>query len=45
MPGEGVCGSAMALPFADEAFDVVSAFDVVQHCEDDALAVAGWPVS
>ncbi|HET7349643.1 MAG TPA: class I SAM-dependent methyltransferase [Marmoricola sp.] len=39
-PGEGVCGSATALPFADEVFDVVSAFDVVEHCEDDALAVA-----
>ena len=40
MPGEGVCGSATALPFADEAFDVVSAFDVVEHCEDDGLAVS-----
>ena len=40
VPGEGVCGSATALPFADEAFDVVSAFDVVEHCEDDALAVS-----
>ena len=40
VPGEGVCGSAEALPFADEAFDVVAAFDVVEHCEDDALAVS-----
>ena len=40
VPGEGVCGSAMALPFADGSFDVVSAFDVVEHCEDDALAVS-----
>ena len=40
MPGEGVCGSATQLPFADETFDVVSAFDVVEHCEDDATAVA-----
>lgn len=40
VPGEGVCGSAMALPFVDGAFDVVSAFDVVEHCEDDALAVS-----
>ncbi len=39
-PGEGVCGSATALPFADESFDVVSAFDVVEHCEDDARAVS-----
>jgi SAM-dependent methyltransferase len=40
VPGEGVCGSATALPFMDGAFDVVAAFDVVEHCEDDALAVA-----
>ena len=39
-PGEGVCGSASALPFRDEAFDVVAAFDVVEHCEDDAQAMA-----
>lgn len=40
VPGEGVCGSATELPFADETFDVVSAFDVVEHCADDARAVA-----
>jgi SAM-dependent methyltransferase len=40
VPGEGVCGSATALPFDDGVFDVVSAFDVVEHCEDDAMAVA-----
>ncbi len=40
VPGEGVCGSAEALPFADGAFDVAAAFDVVEHCEDDALAVS-----
>ncbi len=39
VPGEGVCGSATRLPFADETFDVVSAFDVVEHCADDARAV------
>jgi SAM-dependent methyltransferase len=39
-PGEGVCGSATALPFADATFDVVAAFDVVEHCEDDSLALA-----
>jgi SAM-dependent methyltransferase len=40
VPGEGVCGSATQLPFADATFNVVSAFDVLEHCEDDALAVA-----
>ncbi|WP_241005380.1 bifunctional 2-polyprenyl-6-hydroxyphenol methylase/3-demethylubiquinol 3-O-methyltransferase UbiG [Nocardioides sp. zg-1228] len=39
-PGEGVVGSATELPFADATFDVVSAFDVVEHCADDARAVA-----
>jgi SAM-dependent methyltransferase len=38
-PG-GVCGSALELPFGDEVFDVVAAFDVIEHCdpEDQALA-------
>ncbi len=40
VPGAGVCGSATALPFADEIFDVVAAFDVVEHCDDDVLAMA-----
>jgi SAM-dependent methyltransferase len=40
VPGEGVCGSATALPFKDGAFDVVSAFDVVEHCDDDTLALS-----
>jgi SAM-dependent methyltransferase len=39
-PGEGVVGSATDLPFADGTFDVVSAFDVVEHCADDDRAVA-----
>jgi len=39
VPGQGVCGSATQLPFADETFDVVSAFDVVEHCADDSRAV------
>lgn len=37
-PG-GVCGSATQLPFADESFDVVSAFDVVEHCEPEHAAL------
>lgn len=40
VPGEGVVGSATELPFADGTFDVVSAFDVVEHCADDARALA-----
>jgi SAM-dependent methyltransferase len=32
----GVCGSALKLPFADATFDVVAAFDVVEHCEPEA---------
>lgn len=37
-PGD-VCGSVTDLPFADEAFDLVGAFDVVEHCEDEAGAL------
>ncbi|MBC7630259.1 bifunctional 2-polyprenyl-6-hydroxyphenol methylase/3-demethylubiquinol 3-O-methyltransferase UbiG [Aeromicrobium sp.] len=36
----GVCGSAVNLPFADDSFDVVGAFDVVEHCESEAVALA-----
>ncbi len=36
----GVCGSALVLPFADESFDVVGAFDVVEHCEPEATVLA-----
>lgn len=39
-PGTGVCGSAMQLPFADASFDVVGAFDVVEHCEPESAAVS-----
>jgi SAM-dependent methyltransferase len=35
----GVCGSALALPFVDGCFDVVAAFDVVEHCEPEAQAM------
>jgi len=36
----GVCGSALSLPFADGAFDMVSAFDVIEHCDPEAEALA-----
>src|SRR3954447_25969490 len=39
VPGEGVCGSATDLPFASAVFEVVAAFDVVEHCEDDVRAL------
>lgn len=35
----GVCGSALDMPFRDETFDVVAAFDVVEHCEPEARAL------
>ena len=38
-PGD-VCGSVTELPFADDTFDVVSAFDVVEHCADEAAALS-----
>jgi len=36
----GVCGNAEALPFADNTFDAVAAFDVVEHCADEQQALA-----
>lgn len=36
----GVCGSALRLPFADDTFDVVAAFDVIEHCDPEAQALA-----
>ena len=40
VPGRGVCASALALPFADAIFDVVGAFDVIEHCDPEGQAVA-----
>ena len=34
-----VCGSVLQLPFADASFDVVGAFDVIEHCEPEADAL------
>jgi SAM-dependent methyltransferase len=38
-PPSGVCGSVLALPFADARFEVVSAFDVVEHCDPEEVAL------
>jgi SAM-dependent methyltransferase len=37
-PGD-VCGSVTELPFAADTFDVVSAFDVIEHCADESGAL------
>ena len=39
-PPLGVCGSVLALPFADDSFDVASAFDVLEHCDEEDMALA-----
>lgn len=38
-PGD-VCASALQLPFADGTFDVVAAFDVVEHCDPESAVLA-----
>jgi SAM-dependent methyltransferase len=39
-PPAGICGSVLALPFADASFEVVSAFDVLEHCDPESLALS-----
>lgn len=36
---DGVCADALRLPFADCTFEVVSAFDVVEHFDDEAAVL------
>lgn len=38
-PPSGICGSLLALPFADASFEVVTAFDVLEHCEPESVAL------
>jgi SAM-dependent methyltransferase len=38
-PPAAICGSVLALPFADASFEVVGAFDVLEHCDPEAVAL------
>jgi len=38
-PPRGVCGSLLALPFRSGSFEVVTAFDVIEHCDPEERAV------
>lgn len=38
--GQGVAGQVTSLPFADGAFALISAMDIVEHVADDAAALA-----
>lgn len=40
LSADGVCGSALSLPFAAESFDAVAAFDVIEHCEPESRVVS-----
>ena len=35
-----VCGNATALPFANESFDAITMFDLLEHVQDDKKAVS-----
>lgn len=38
--GQGVSASALQLPFRDGTFDVVGAFDVIEHCDPESTVLA-----